>query len=165
MTWRFLAILSLLASNPWDDGLDAWVEGDSAKAVAAEDACAAKGVEKCKTLAAAMRNFIHLSGAPDDGDVSTLRRLVELEFEITGTSHPRRPSQRKLVPHLCRTAALAKARGDFREAFLQARRALELDETSSCALEVMGDVYRHLAPDAGSERMGDFPPYKAPLIH
>lgn len=167
-----LGLLVVMGANPWDASVAAFVDGDLTGAIQLEDACAAKGVEKCKSLAAAMREFSDLNKHIEDLDKRGFQHLLDLDTQITGGKRSKlaRQAGLKLGMQYCKEATAAKAAGQFSRAGEQASRALKADPQNTCALNILQDLkqkadelfmqqYKERDPDANAPQkdMGDFP--------
>jgi pSer/pThr/pTyr-binding forkhead associated (FHA) protein/tetratricopeptide (TPR) repeat protein len=130
------------APKPWEAGILRFIDGDLTGALAMEDDCAAKKVNKCKLTASGMREFADTYKKLEDLDAHGLKKLLALDHEITEGRRSKlaKTAGIKLGTALCKSASAAKAAGQYARAGELASQASQADPGNNCATSILGDL-------------------------
>ncbi|WP_186001880.1 MULTISPECIES: FHA domain-containing protein [Corallococcus] len=129
------------APKPWEPAVDRFRDGDVSGAVAILNACAAKAPQ-CKQLMGQVTEFGNLYKKLEDLDAKGLSRLLALDKDITdgrGSKMARNAGTRAATIYY-KSAAGAKAAGQWSRAMEFARRALQADPAHTGAANIVNDL-------------------------
>ncbi|NOJ98971.1 FHA domain-containing protein [Corallococcus coralloides] len=129
------------APKPWEPAVDRFRDADITGAVAILNACSAKTAQ-CKRLMAQMTEFGNLYKKLEDLDAKGLTRLLALDKDITDgrTSKMARNAGTRAGNIYYKSAAGAKAAGQWSRAMEFARRALQADPSHAGAANIVNDL-------------------------
>ncbi|MHA7631878.1 FHA domain-containing protein [Corallococcus sp. M7] len=129
------------APKPWEPAVDRFRDADITGAVAILNACAAKTAQ-CKQLMAQVTEFGNLYKKLEDLDAKGLTRLLALDKDITDgrTSKMARNAGTRAGNIYYKSAAGAKAAGQWSRAMEFARRALQADPSHAGAANIVNDL-------------------------
>lgn len=129
------------APKPWEPAVDRFRDGDITGAAAMLNACAAK-TPQCKQLMGQVTEFGNLYKKLEDLDAKGLTRLLALDKDITdgrGSKLARTAGTRAATIYY-KSAAGAKAAGQWSRAMEFARRALQADPAHAGAANIVNDL-------------------------
>jgi tetratricopeptide (TPR) repeat protein len=117
--------------NPWQMAVGRFVEGDMMGAMTLAEVCMRKSPKsRCKSGFQQMKEFTALYKKLEEQDAKGLARLFALDKEITGEQGPSKMAQRastRASNVFYKSAASAKAAGQWTRAFEYSRKALQAD--------------------------------------
>ncbi len=129
------------APKPWEPAVDRFRDGDLTGAAAMLNACSAKTAQ-CKQLMGQVTEFGNLYKKLEDLDAKGLTRLLALDKDITdgrGSKMARNAGTRAATIYY-KSAAGAKAAGQWSRAMEFARRALQADPAHAGAANIVNDL-------------------------
>ncbi|NPD26165.1 FHA domain-containing protein [Corallococcus sp. AB004] len=129
------------APKPWEPAVERFRDGDITGAVAILNACAGK-TSQCKQVMGQVTEFGNLYKKLEDLDAKGLTRLLALDKDITdgrGSKMGRNAGTRAGTIYY-KSAAGAKAAGQWSRAMEFARRALQADPNHTGAANIVNDL-------------------------
>jgi tetratricopeptide (TPR) repeat protein len=129
------------APKPWEPAVDRFRDGDVSGAVAILNACSGKAPQ-CGKLMGQVTEFGNLYKKLEDLDAKGLSRLLALDKDITdgkGSKMARNAGTRAATIYY-KSAAGAKASGQWSKAMEFARRALQADPSHAGASNIVNDL-------------------------
>ncbi|MFP2903092.1 FHA domain-containing protein, partial [Corallococcus sp. 4LFB] len=129
------------APKPWEPAVDRFRDGDTSGAVAILNACAGKTTQ-CRKLMGQVTEFGNLYKRLEELDAKGLTRLLALDKDITdgrGSKMGRNAGTRASTIYY-KSAAGAKAAGQWSRAMEFARRALQADPNHTGAANIVNDL-------------------------
>lgn len=128
--------------DPWETAVSRFIDGDLSGAVALANACVNKS-NKCKGGLKDLTDFGNLYKKLEDLDAKGLARLLSLDKEITGSRGPSKMAKNagtRAANIFYKSAAAAKAAGQWSRAVEYAKRTLQADPGHPGASNILSDL-------------------------
>ena len=128
--------------KPTEPSIARFRGGDLSGSLALADACASDGNNSCSRIASLIREFASLYKRVEDLDAKNLSRLLSLDSQISGgqPSKMARIAGTRAATMFYKTAAAAKASGQWARASEYARKALQAQPENTGAAAIVADM-------------------------